>query len=197
MVPTISPICWARALVSWIVAAEESTALSIDFICARVWRMASDPRSAVVTASTVAATTVSELDPATSTASAMWAAASDRLSAALAWSRAPTAMTSTESAMRAMLALALVMAAASLVAASAICEMFSAIWLVARPEDWAEPAMASLTSMSFWARCESWSIRPRKLDDSELNVATGTPEATTRLMLATRPVSMIIVAMAS
>ena len=93
--------------------------------------------------------------------------------------------------------LALVIAAASLVAASAICEMFSAIWLVARPEDWAEPAMASLTSISFWARCESWSIRPRRLDDSELNVATGTPEATTRLMLATRPVSMIIVAMAS
>jgi len=82
IVPTISPICWARELVSAIVSAEVSTARSIDFICCKVWRMASDPRSAVVTAWTVEATTVCELEPATSTASAMWAAACERLPAA-------------------------------------------------------------------------------------------------------------------
>ena len=117
--------------------------------------MASEPRSAVATAWTVEATTVSELDPATWTASAMCVAAWERLSAARACSRAPVAMPSTDSAIRSMLALALVMAAASLVTASAICEMFSAIWLVAAPDDWAESARPPLTAISFWARWES------------------------------------------
>ena len=62
------------------------------------------------------------------------------------------AIASTDSAIRSMLALARVMAAASVVAASAICEMFWAISRVAVPDDSAEPARPPLTSMSFWAR---------------------------------------------